>query len=49
MTLISTTWEQSKAYYLSFAEEFKIAEIKLFFEIEKIEKISDLLTLISSY
>ena len=38
---VSFCWEQGKAYYLSFSEEFKIAEIKLFFENEKIEKISD--------
>ena len=38
---VSFCWKQGKAYYLSFSEEFKIAEIKLFFENEKIEKISD--------
>ena len=38
---VSLCWEQAKAYYLSFTEDFKIAEIKLFFENEKIEKISD--------
>ncbi|MDC1492845.1 DNA polymerase I [Flavobacteriaceae bacterium] len=38
---VSFCWEQAKAYYLSFTEDFKIAEIKLFFENEKIEKISD--------
>ena len=38
---ISLCWEQNKAYYLSFVEDFKIEQIKLFFENEKIEKISD--------
>lgn len=38
---ISFCWEQNKAYYLSFVEDFKIEQIKLFFENEKIEKISD--------
>ena len=38
---ISFCWEQNKAYYLSFAEDFKTEQIKSFFENEKIEKISD--------
>ena len=41
ITGVSICWEQGKAYYLSFSNEFKIKEIKLFFENEKIEKISD--------
>ena len=38
---ISFCWEQNKAYYLSFTEDFEIKQIKPFFENEKIEKISD--------
>jgi DNA polymerase-1 len=38
---VSICWEQGKAYYLSFSNNFEIEEIKLFFENEKIEKISD--------
>ncbi len=38
---MSICWEQGKAYYLSFSNNFEIKEIKLFFENEKIEKISD--------
>ena len=38
---VAICWEQGKAYYLSFSNNFEIEEIKLFFENEKIEKISD--------
>ena len=38
---VSICWEQGKAYYLSFSNNFEIKELKLFFENEKIEKISD--------
>ena len=41
ITGVSICWEQGKAYYLSFSNEFKIKEIKLFFENDKIEQISD--------